>query len=202
MARPKALLFDIGGVVIEVDMQRSFDHWGDKSGTDASTIAERHRRDEVHDRYERGEIATETYMDHLRQLLELDLSQTEMVDGWNALLGPEIEGIRAVLQRLSGTVPLAAFSNTNAAHVQTLSARFADVLGHFDTVYVSSSIGHRKPELKSFLHVADAMGLRPEEILFFDDSSVNLDGARKAGLQTVHVRTHDDVLAALAQHEF
>ncbi|WP_161973852.1 HAD family hydrolase [Hwanghaeella grinnelliae] len=202
MTRPKALLFDLGGVVIEVDMQRSFDHWGDRTGTDVSKIAERHLRDEVHDQYERGEIPTEAYMDHLRQLMELDLSHTEMVDGWNALLVQEIVGIRAVLQRLSGAVPLYAFSNTNAAHVESMSVRFGDALNHFDTVYVSSSIGHRKPELKSFLHVADAMGFPPEEILFFDDSPVNLDGARKAGLQTVHVRSHDDVLAALSQHGF
>lgn len=202
MTQPKALLFDIGGVVIEIDMQRSFDYWSDRAGADVSDIAERHRRDEVHDRYERGEIATEAYMEHLRRLMELDLSHQEMVDGWNALLVREIDGIRAVLKRLSGVLPLFAFSNTNAAHVETLSARFSDVLAHFDTVYVSSSIGHRKPELKSFLHVADAMGFSPEDILFFDDSPINLDGARRAGLQTVHVRSHDDVLAALAHYGF
>jgi len=202
MSQPKALLFDIGGVVIEVDMQRSLDHWSDRAGADISRLAERHLRDEVHDRYERGEITTEAYMDHLRQLLGLDLSHKEMIDGWNALLVREIEGIRAVLQRLSGSVPISAFSNTNAAHVETLTARYADVLGHFDTVYVSSSIGHRKPELQSFLHVADAMKLSPEDILFFDDSPVNLDGARRAGLHTVHVRSHGDVLSALAHHGF
>lgn len=202
MTQPKALLFDIGGVVIEVDIQRSFDHWSDRAGADVSEIAERHRRDEVHDRYERGEIPTEAYMEHLRRLMDIDLSHNEMVDGWNALLGREIDGIRAVLKRLSGVLPLCAFSNTNAAHVETLSERFSDVLAHFDTVYVSSSIGHRKPELKSFLHVADAMGFLPEDILFFDDSPVNLDGARRAGLQTVLVRSHDDVLAALAHHGF
>ena len=86
MSQPKALLFDIGGVVIEVDMQRSLDHWSDRAGADISRLAERHLRDEVHDRYERGEITTEAYMDHLRQLLGLDLSHNEMIDGWNALL--------------------------------------------------------------------------------------------------------------------
>ena len=202
MSQPKALLFDIGGVVIEVDMQRSLDHWSDRAGADISRLAERHLRDEVHDRYERGEITTESYMNHLRQLLGLDLSHNEMIDGWNALLVREIEGIRTVLQRLSGSVPIAAFSNTNAAHVETLATRYADVLGHFDTVYVSSSIGHRKPELQSFRHVADAMGFPPGDILFFDDSLINLDGARRAGLQTVHVRSHGDVLSALAHHGF
>lgn len=202
MARPKALLFDIGGVVIEVDMNRSFDHWGKKSGVDVSQIAHRHQRDETHDRYERGEIDTAAYMDHLRTILELDLVHDEMVDGWNALLVREIDGIADVLKRLKGTVPLYAFSNTNAAHVESFSARFKDVLRHFDEVYVSSAIGHRKPELKSFLHVADAVGLPPGEILFFDDSAGNIEGARNAGLQTVHVRSHDDVLAALTKHGF
>lgn len=202
MAKPKALLFDIGGVVIEVDLRHSFDHWASRSGADMPGIAARHRRDLVHDQYERGEIATETYMDHLRALLGLDLDHQDMVDGWNALLVREIDGIGSVLQRLSGTVPLYAFSNTNAAHVENFTRRFRSVLRHFDEVYVSSAIGHRKPELKSFLHVAEAVGQSPGDILFFDDSLENIEGARKAGLQTVHVRSHDDVLAGLARHGF
>lgn len=202
MTPPKALLFDLGGVVIDVDMRRSFAHWGDRAGIDPALIADRHRRDDVHDRYERGEITSTQYMDHLRQLLGLELEHQDMIDGWNALLVQEIEGIRDVLKRLSGNVPLYAFSNTNAAHVENFSIRFTQVLSHFDEVFVSSAIGHRKPEPESFRHVADAMGHVPTDILFFDDSLENLEGARASGLRTVHVRSHDDVRSALEQHGF
>ena len=202
MTKPKALLFDLGGVVIEVDIRQSFDHWGKAAGIDPVQLARQNLRDETHERYERGEIATAEYMEHLERLLQLDIGHDRMVEGWNALLVGAIEGIADVLKRLSGTVPLYAFSNTNAAHVENFTRRFEDVLSHFDEVYVSPAIGHRKPELPSFLHVAEAIGLAPGEILFFDDSAENLEGAREAGLRTVHVRSHDDVLEGLARHGF
>ncbi len=202
MTRPKALLFDIGNVVIRVDMQRSFDHWGVSSGVHPSNFAARHQRDAVHQQYERGEIETAVYMTHLRQLLGLEIGLEQMVEGWNALLLEEVDGIAEVLQRLAGAVPLYAFSNTNRAHVEHLTARFGSLLDLFDEVFVSSSIGHRKPEPQSFRHVADAIGVTPAEILFFDDLMENIDGARAVGLQAVHVRAHADVLDALDRHGF
>ncbi len=202
MTKPKALLFDLGGVVIEVDIRHSFDHWGKAAGIDPAQLARHDLRDKTHERFERGEIATAEYMDYLRGLLGLEIGHDQMVDGWNALLVWEIDGIADVLKGLSGTVPLFAFSNTNAAHVAQFNPRFGAVLSHFDEVFVSSAIGHRKPEVQSFRHVADAIGHAPGEILFFDDSLENLGGARASGLRTVHVQSHDDVLAGLAAHGF
>ena len=74
----------------------------------------------------------------------------------------------------------------------------ADVLGHFREIYLSSTIGLRKPEAAAYDHVVKAIGVPASRIVFFDDSAENIAGARARGLNTVHVRSPDDVATALA----
>ncbi|TNF90047.1 MAG: HAD family phosphatase, partial [Gammaproteobacteria bacterium] len=68
-------------------------------------------------------------------------------------------------------------------------------------IYVSFTIGLRKPDQAAFEWVADAMQLSPEEILFLDDNPENVAGAIRSGLTTVQTRGEAEVLAALAAFE-
>ena len=103
-----------------------------------------------------------------------------------------------MLARAGTRLPLYAFSNTNGAHVEHFSQAYADVLGHFREIYLSSTIGLRKPEAAAYDHVVKAIGVPASRILFFDDSAENVAGARERGLSAVHVRSPDDIATALA----
>jgi putative hydrolase of the HAD superfamily len=94
-------------------------------------------------------------------------------------------------------LPLYAFSNTNPAHIAHFSKAYADVLGHFRQVFLSSSIGLRKPDVEAYDHVVKAIGVPASRIVFFDDSAPNIEGARAYGLQAVHVTSTDDVARTL-----
>ncbi len=74
---------------------------------------------------------------------------------------------------------------------------YGPLLEAFRQVFASSEIGLRKPEPEAFMAVADAMGTRPERILFFDDSQANVEGARQVGMSAVLVTSMDDVAGAL-----
>jgi glucose-1-phosphatase len=74
----------------------------------------------------------------------------------------------------------------------------ADVLGHFRELFLSSTIGLRKPDAAAYDHVVKAIGVPPKRIVFFDDLAENIEGARARGLIAVHVRSPDDVAGALA----
>jgi HAD superfamily hydrolase (TIGR01509 family) len=71
------------------------------------------------------------------------------------------------------------------------------VLGHFTDVYVSSTIGRRKPDAEAFTYVAGAMDVPTHRIVFFDDNLENIVGAQRCGLQAVHVPSRADVARAL-----
>ena len=192
-----ALLFDLGRVVIDIDFIRTFQCWADHAGCEAASLRERFVRDELYRRHERGEISDAAFFAGLRSSLGVDLTDAQFLEGWNAIFVGEIPGIRPLLARAAQRLPLYALSNTNVPHVACFSDRYADVLGHFRQIFVSSSIGLRKPDAEAYDHVVRAIGVPAARIVFFDDLAENIEGARARGLKAVHVASTDDVADAL-----
>jgi putative hydrolase of the HAD superfamily len=79
-----------------------------------------------------------------------------------------------------------------------VSQHFADVLGHFREIFMSPTIGLRKPDAEAYDHVVKAIGVPAQRIVFFDDLMENIEGARARGLTAVHVTSTRDVADALA----
>lgn len=192
-----ALLFDLGGVIIDIDFQRVTARWAALAGRDPATV--RFTPDEPYRRHEVNAISDARYFESLRASLGLDLTDTQILAGWNAVFVGEVPGIADLLARAARRLPLYVFSNTNPAHEAYWSARYADVLKPFRKLYVSSRIGLRKPTPEAFRFVANDIGLPAQRILFFDDMLANVEGARACGLQAVHVRSSADVAKALEE---
>ena len=193
-----ALLFDLGGVIIDVDFMRTLQYWAEHAGQDPQQLAASLQPDAGFEQHERGELSCEDYFRRLRDQHALELSDQQMRAGWNATLGEEIPGVRALVERLAPRIPIYVFSNTNPTHQQQWEQDCAETLSHFRSVFVSSDLGQRKPERRAYLSVADKMGLAPDQILFFDDNPDNVRGAREAGLHAVQIREHTDLVRAVA----
>ena len=192
-----ALLFDLGRVVLDIDFNRTLTCWAGHADCEPSDIVERFVRDEAYRHHEIGRISDQAYFDSLRASLGIGISDAQFLEGWNAIFAGEMPGIAPLLARAAGRLPLYAFSNTNAPHVEHFSKAYADLLGHFREVYLSSAIGLRKPDAAAYDHVVNAIGVPASRIVFFDDLAENVEGARARGLLAVHVRSSADVAAAL-----
>jgi glucose-1-phosphatase len=193
-----ALLFDLGRVVLDIDFSKVVASWAGHAGCEPSQLVARFSPDETWKQHERGEISDAAFFESLRASLGIDISDVQFLEGWNAIFAGEMPGIGAMLGRAGTRLPLYAFSNTNGAHVAHFSRAYADLLGHFREIYLSSTIGLRKPEAAAYDHVVNAIGVPASRILFFDDSAENVAGARSRGLSAVHVRSPDDIATALA----
>ena len=193
-----ALLFDLGRVVLDIDFSKTLSCWAGHAGCDAADIAGRiSSRDEIYLRHETGEISDAEFFASLRAALGIGISDAQFLEGWNAIFAGEMPGIAGQLARAAKSLPLYAFSNTNSAHVEHFSQAYADVLGHFREIFLSSAIGLRKPDADAYDHVIKAIGVPAPRIVFFDDLAENIEGARACGLTAVHVRSSDDVAGAL-----
>jgi HAD superfamily hydrolase (TIGR01549 family) len=197
-ASADALLFDLGRVVLDIDFSKTLACWAGHAGCTPAELVARFVREESYRHHEVGKIDDAAYFESLRQSLGIKLSDAQMLEGWNAIFAGEMPGIGPLLARASKRLPLYAFSNTNPPHVEHFSKTYADVLGHFREIFLSSTIGLRKPDAAAYDHVVKAIGVPAQRIVFFDDSADNIEGARSRGLIGVHVTSPDDVAKSLA----
>ncbi|KGD86601.1 HAD-IA family hydrolase [Rhizobium sp. YS-1r] len=57
---------------------------------------------------------------------------------------------------------------------------------HFDDIFYSAKLGHRKPDQNFFRLATAKAGVEPHEIMFIDDAAENIEGARQFGWNAVH----------------
>ena len=195
----QALLFDLGGVVFDIDFERALEFWAVHAGVPVETLRPFYGIDSGYERHERGEIDAAEYFDGLRDKLGIVLSDEQFAAGWNAIFLQEFPGVFDLLKDLANRIPIYAFSNSNVTHQRYWERKYAKTLGLFREVFVSCEIGLRKPESAAFRRVTSAMGIEPEAVLFFDDTHENVDGAREFGMAAIHVRSFDDVRESVAE---
>lgn len=198
-AASQALLFDLGGVLFEIDFGRALEAWSSHSALSLSQLRRTFTFDTEYERHERGEITAGEYFAHLASVLRLSGTPEQIESGWNAIFIREIEETRRLVQAVRRKLPCYAFSNTNASHMSAWAAQFPAVVSSFDRIFVSHEMGMRKPERPAFDHICRTLDLPPQSILFFDDLPANVQGAQDAGLRGVCVRGPADVARALAQ---
>jgi HAD superfamily hydrolase (TIGR01509 family) len=192
----KAVLLDLGGVIIDIDPRRTLQAWADAAGADVAQVSSRWAIDATYEAHETNRIGFTELTAHLSKRLGISISQQAWLDGWNQLFLEEFAGVVARIEEAARRVPLFVYTNTNPEHQAEWETRYAKSLQPFRKIYVSSEIGLRKPYVESYRWVANDMGFAPEDIMFLDDNTANIKGAQEAGMQTLHV-TGSDVTEAL-----
>jgi putative hydrolase of the HAD superfamily len=194
----EALLFDLGGVLVDIDFGRVTRRWAELAGADPALIAQRFSFDAPYERHERGEIEAPEYFAALRASLGVELDDAQFEDGWNQLFKDAIAPTVALLEPLAARLPLYLLSNSNRTHHRYWQQRYAAALAPIRRNFVSFEMGSRKPERESFEHIASAVGVPLGKILFFDDTRANVDGAVAVGMPAVWVQSPADVQRAVS----
>lgn len=185
--KPKLAIFDLGNVLFGVNWELVFKYWSKASGIPVEVIKERFSLDETHDRFERKEITAGEFHQHVNSLIGADLSFEDFCNGWNEIYEDVNKEVCDLLPRLKSEMKVVAFTNTNPIHSTVWPKRYATELKHFDSIFVSSEIGLRKPDHAGFQFVLEKMEIAPEESIFFDDLKSNVDAAIELGIQGVVV---------------
>lgn len=183
---PKALLFDLGCVVLNIQFDRCFAVWAEASGVPFNQIKERFAFDHGYADHECSRIDGSAYHRHVAHLLQVNLSFSAFKEGWNAIFCGAIKETIALLDDLHGKVPLFAFTNSNVLHRQYWSNVYAKELRFFKQIFCSSQIQLRKPNIEAYRYILKATDFTAGDLLFIDDLSENIRGAAAAGLQTFH----------------
>ncbi|MDF1667912.1 MAG: HAD-IA family hydrolase, partial [Planctomycetota bacterium] len=110
------------------------------------------------------------------------LSFPNFIKGWNEVFLGESQGMAELLDGLKPQTRLLGLTNTNQLHHDEWKERYAGLFGRLEDIFVSSELGCRKPEPRIFETVQEKLGImKSEEIIFFDDARVNVEGAKDSG---------------------
>ncbi|MFO7923716.1 MAG: HAD family phosphatase [Bacteroidales bacterium] len=197
--KPDAIIFDLGGVLLNLDFKRSIDEFiavgfrnienelsrllvSRPAGNDLSFFH----------LYETGRISSREFRDELRKHAGRDIPDKDIDRAWTAMLVDMHEENIRIIEKLKRLYRLFLLSNTNAIHIETLldskekGEGFSRLTELFEKLYYSHEVKMRKPDREIFDHVLKDAGLKAENVLFIDDSVHNVEAARTAGLQAYH----------------
>lgn len=192
MQTVKAIIFDLGGVLLNIDFKESEKAFAELGVKDFSGFFSQFHSNPLFRQLETG-MDDQLFYDEFRAATQLPLSNEQIKDAWNALLLDFRKESLAALPPLREKYEVYLLSNTNEIHLQEFQHRYRQLYPGseldelFDVAYYSHRIGHRKPNASAFEYVLNKHALVPANTIFIDDSINNIEAAQSLGIQTVHL---------------
>lgn len=180
------LLFDLGGVIVELAGMPAFRAWLPQSMSDEE-IWERWIRSPAVRSFESGNSSAEAFASGVIAEFGLAVEPHSFLAEFEQWARAPFPGALDLLEQLRGRFQLACFSNTNAMHWP----RFLGEMGlgeAFHAHFASHELGVLKPDREAYELVVRALGCPAERVLFLDDVAINVEGARDAGLAAHRVQ--------------
>lgn len=186
MGNYKLILFDLGGVLIELTgVPRMVELTNGKLTADR--LWEKWLLSPTVRLYESGKITTREFGAMIIKEFEMDILPEKYLAGFTAWPRGKYPGVNELLKTLKKTYRIASLSNTNPLHWNRMVDEM-DFIHLFDYNFPSHLTSFLKPDLETYNHVVHETGIEPQEILFFDDNELNVRGAKKAGMDGVIVK--------------
>jgi len=186
MKHIEVILFDLGGVLVEVTGIPSMLKWMNRN-LSVDELWDAWLNSDAVRSFERGRSTAEQFADELIDEMDLAVERDEFITvfiQWPRRLYPGASGI---IERLNKNFTLACLSNTNALHWP----RLIDEMGidkMFSKLFASHQTGKLKPDAESFEHVLHTLTCDAPRILFLDDNEINVRSARELGLVAKQVK--------------
>lgn len=192
MAEVKALLLDIGNVVVRLRTQAFLERMVPLCApgtTQAQVLLSLRDPASPHLAYERGELDGPAFYAAQVQRLGLSLDYPAWLKAWNDYFEPN-RPMEALLARLHGQARFWALSNTNHEHLAHVRLNFR-VFDTFEGFTASHEVGARKPEPAIFEAALRSLRLHPSEVLYVDDVAEFVEVGRALGLRGFHYTYND-----------
>lgn len=190
----KSIIFDLGGVIINLDESRTISAFATISKLPHSSVKNSILQSKDYKKFEKGLIDDELFRAAIRKEFQIEASDKQIDDCMNAmLLDIPVERIE-LLKSLRSSFRLFLLSNTNNIHLNKFNSIFKQNIGDdtidecFDKAYYSHRVNMRKPDLEIYRLVTNENNLEPNETLFLDDNESNLKGAQALGINTFHIK--------------
>lgn len=194
----KLILFDLGGVIYTSDRDESVKRFSALGLDNADSRLNAYTQTGIFGDLEDGKITDKEFLEALGKDIGHEISWNDCRHAWLGYVAdlPERNIILLETLRKQG-YRLALASNTNEFMMSWTCSNEFDGKGnsikhYMDKLYVSYKIGALKPSKRFFEYILDNENVKPEETLFIDDSSNNVDAAKSMGINTIQALNGED----------
>jgi putative hydrolase of the HAD superfamily len=187
----KALLFDLGNVLLPIDLSLTYQAFSQLSLSFSSEeIQSKINNEGLWLGYEAGLLTDDEFRNLLRDKLDLDCSSDQFDHAFSALLLGFPANVYSFLQELTASFDLYLLSNTSLIHSRIflnnqLGPKGENLFGLFKKAYFSYEMGLVKPNPLIYVQVLKENNLKAEEIIFFDDNVANIESASNLGINSI-----------------
>jgi glucose-1-phosphatase len=186
----KQLLFDLGGVLFDIDYERPVQAFAGLGYADFGQMYSQAGANPLFEQLETGRISPDGFLRQMAALAPQPVAPAQITAAWNSiLLGFRVPSLQ-YLQTLGQRYPLYLLSNTNAIHLVEIEAFCQQqtgrpsLSGFFEKAWYSHEVGLRKPDADVYRFVLQNGGFLASETLFIDDSVQNIEAAQQLGFDT------------------
>lgn len=194
----KAVIFDMGGVLVNLDTELCIANFKRLAGFDTiNDYLDRYHQKGFISMLEEGTITPEEYCERCIRLSRPGTTPEIVKECFCSLLVSLNTPVVELVKELRGKYDLYILSNNNPI----TRAKFADMLAAegiaeneaFKKGFYSYEMHLLKPGREIYDRTVNEIGVKPEEVLFIDDSITNVEGAEAAGIRTVWLKPGTDI---------
>ena len=193
MKEIKNIIFDLGGVLLDIDYHKTADAFKMLGVRQFDELYSQANANHLFEALETGEISEEQFYQSIHQHCNPHATRQQMQAAWNAILLDFRKESLAVLETLKEKYNLFLLSNTNSIHLTAFNQILLEQTGktsldeYFIKSYYSHIIHKRKPYAATYQWVLNEGNLIAGETLFIDDSINNIKGAEEVGIRVHHL---------------
>lgn len=195
----KNIIFDFGGVVIDIDFQLSIDSYNRLGAKEFEKVYCQAKQTGIFDDLDKGICSPEEFTERVKQYLPQNVTKQQITDAWNDIIigfpGKRI----SFLKKLKDHYFTIMLSNTNKIHydvyIKDLRENFdcKNLNDLFCKAYLSFEIGMRKPDKEIFELVFNENNIKKDESLFIDDFKLNIEAAAALGIPSLWLKKGVDI---------
>jgi putative hydrolase of the HAD superfamily len=188
----KAILFDLGRVLVHFDFQRGYRALEGLCPYSAAEIPRRLSGTGLVERFETGLVEPRDFVEQMSQILDLHVDYERFCEIWSCIFTHELLP-ESMLEGLSRRYRLVLLSNTNALHFDMIRGTYGHLLRHFHDLVLSYEVRAMKPRPEIFHAAVERAQCQPEECFYTDDIAAYIEGARKLGIDAVQFESREQI---------
>ncbi len=194
----KNIVFDFGGVIVDINRDNAVKHFESIGLTNADELLDKYHQKGIFLEVEDGRIDAAEFCAKLGEMCGREISFEQAQYAWLGFITNAVPQYRLeYLLELRKKYNLYLLSNTNPfimgwARSNKFSSAGRPLDDYMDRLYLSYQVGVVKPDRGIFDYMIQDTGLLPEESLFVDDGSTNIEMGASLGFYTMQPINGED----------